>query len=101
MAKKPDKALEYLDKTDGMLNFDENVAFNYGLAQYQTGNYSEALKYFEKAIALDPTMVNAQIYAGIKAAAHGVEVRISAAVAAIVERGAQMARRSPSFSRAR
>jgi len=67
MAKKPDDAMDYLNKANSMLYFDENVPYNMGLAQYQKGNYGDALKYFESAIALNPSMVNAHIYAGTMA----------------------------------
>lgn len=64
MAHDPDNALKYLDVAYKTLYSNENVLFNYGLAYYQQGNYAEALKCFEIAISLNPSMVNAHIYAG-------------------------------------
>jgi tetratricopeptide (TPR) repeat protein len=64
MAHDPDNALKYLDTAGRMLYFNENVLFNYGLAYYQKGNYADALRCFESAISLNPSMVNAHIYAG-------------------------------------
>lgn len=64
MAHDPDNALKYLEPANRMLYFNENVLFNYGLAFYQKGNYADALRCFEGAISLNPSMVKAHIYAG-------------------------------------
>ncbi len=64
MAHDPDNALNYLGKAYRTLYFNENILFNYGLAYYQKQDFANALKCFEGAISLNPTMVNAHIYAG-------------------------------------
>src|SRR5450756_1586433 len=64
MAHDPDNALKYLGVAYKTFYSNENVLFNYGLAYYQQGNYAEALKCFEIAISLNPSMINAHIYAG-------------------------------------
>lgn len=64
MAHDPDNAFKYLSVAYKTLYSNEIVLFNFGLAYYQQGNYAEALKCFEIAISLNPSMVNAHIYAG-------------------------------------
>lgn len=62
--RKSDLVKKHLDAASQRLGFDENLWFNYGMLYYQLKDYKNAQVSFEKALALNPEMVSAAVYAG-------------------------------------
>lgn len=61
---KPELVRKHLDIAAQRLSSNENLWFNYGLMHYQIEDYKNAQLCFEQAIAINPDMAKAHIYAG-------------------------------------